>query len=135
MSEIETIRFKMYQLHNPMIPASILYKCIAGRHRPVSYPDGPITPRYTFIKNSYWGVKAFFFISLPFCINERKKIVISFFLTSPFYYVCSQPRWLNWMRRPTGDQEVAGSTPAEVGSILSWRLNMKYFLLSSSPFR
>ena len=21
------------------------------------------------------------------------------------------PRWLNWMRRPTGDQEVAGSTP------------------------
>ena len=24
------------------------------------------------------------------------------------------------MRRPTGDQEVAGSTPAEVGSILSF---------------
>ena len=23
--------------------------------------------------------------------------------------------------RPTGDQEVAGSTPAEVGNILSWR--------------
>ena len=31
----------------------------------------------------------------------------------------SRPRWLNWMRRPTGDQEVAGSTPAEVGNILS----------------
>ena len=30
--------------------------------------------------------------------------------------------WLSWMRRPTGDQEVAGSTPAEVGNILSWRL-------------
>ena len=29
--------------------------------------------------------------------------------------------------RPTGDQEVAGSTPAEVGNILSWRLIMKYF--------
>ena len=27
----------------------------------------------------------------------------------------------------TGDQEVAGSTPA-VGNILSWRLIMKYFL-------
>ena len=27
--------------------------------------------------------------------------------------------------RPTGDQEVAGSTPAEVGNILSWRLIMK----------
>ena len=35
------------------------------------------------------------------------------------------------MRRPTGDQEVAGSTPAEVGNILSWRLIMKYFLSAS----
>ena len=32
------------------------------------------------------------------------------------------------MRRPTGDQEVAGSTPTVVGNILSWRLIMKYFL-------
>ena len=45
----------------------------------------------------------------------------------------SRPRWLSWMRRPTGDQEVAGSTPAEV-DILSWRLIMKYFLRSFSPF-
>ena len=37
--------------------------------------------------------------------------------------------------RPTGDQEVAGLTPAEVGNILSWRLIMKYFLRSFSPFR
>ena len=29
------------------------------------------------------------------------------------------------MRRLTGDQEVAGSTPAEVGNILSWRLIMR----------
>ena len=36
--------------------------------------------------------------------------------------------------RPTGDQEVAGSTPAEVGNILSWRFIMKYFLQSFSPF-
>ena len=36
---------------------------------------------------------------------------------------------------PTGDQEVAGSTPAEVGNILLWRLIMKYFLRSFSPFR
>ena len=35
--------------------------------------------------------------------------------------------------RPTGDQEVAGSAPAEVGNILSWRLIMKYFLQSFSP--
>ena len=39
------------------------------------------------------------------------------------------------LRRPTGDQKVAGSTPAEVGNILSWRLIMKYFLRSFSPFR
>ena len=31
------------------------------------------------------------------------------------------------MRRPTGDQEVAGSTPAEVGSILSWRFDHEIF--------
>ena len=49
--------------------------------------------------------------------------------------VFSRPRWLSWMRRPTGDQEVAGSTPAEVGNILSWRLIMKYILRSFSPFR
>ena len=45
-----------------------------------------------------------------------------------------RPRWLSWMRRSTGDQEVAGSTPAEVGNILSWRLIMKYFPRSFSPF-
>ena len=32
----------------------ILHKSIAGRYRPVSYPDGPITARYRFIKNAYW---------------------------------------------------------------------------------
>ena len=35
-------------------PASILYKFLAGRYRPVSYPDGPITARYRFKKNAYW---------------------------------------------------------------------------------
>ena len=46
-----------------------------------------------------------------------------------------RPRWLSRMRRPTGDQEVAGSTPAEVGNILSWRLIMKYFRRPFSHFR
>ena len=35
--------------------ASILYKSIAGRYRPVSYADGPITARYRFIMNAYWA--------------------------------------------------------------------------------
>ena len=34
---------------------------------------------------------------------------------------------------PTGDQEVAGLTPAEVGNILLWRLIVKYFLRTFSP--
>ena len=37
--------------------------------------------------------------------------------------------------RLTVDQEVAGLTPAEVGNIRLWRLIMKYFLWSFSPFR
>ena len=39
---------------------------------------------------------------------------------------------------PTDDQEVAGSTPAGSGNILSWRLIMKYFcmvILSSTYSR
>ena len=46
------------------------------------------------------------------------------------------PTWVAQLdARPTGDQEVAGSAPAEVGNILSWRLIMKYFSRSFSPFR
>ena len=33
---------------------SILYKSTAGRYRPVSYPDGPITACCRFIKNASW---------------------------------------------------------------------------------
>ena len=44
------------------IPVNILYKSIAGRHRPVrvadgpitGYPDGTITAYYRFIKNASW---------------------------------------------------------------------------------
>ena len=35
-------------------PASILYKSIAGRYRPVRVADGPITARYRFKKNASW---------------------------------------------------------------------------------
>ena len=53
-----------------------------------------------------------------------------------FLYHALQPASVAQLdARPTGDQEVAGSTPAEVGNILSWRLIMKYFLRSFSLFR
>ena len=35
-------------------PASILYKSIAGRYRPVRVADGPITAHYRFMYNAYW---------------------------------------------------------------------------------
>ena len=37
------------------ILASILYKSIVVRYRPVSYPDGPITARYRFITRAVIG--------------------------------------------------------------------------------
>ena len=40
-----------------LIPASSLYKSIAGRYRPVRVADGPITARYRFIKNVYWDLE------------------------------------------------------------------------------
>ena len=46
---------------------------------------------------------------------------ISYCKTDDIPHQMGRPRWLSWMRRPTGDQEVAGSTPAEVSNILSWR--------------
>ena len=47
------------------LSASILYKSIAGRYRPVSYPDGPITTRYRFIKNAYWASTS--------CVNHHSE--------------------------------------------------------------
>ena len=67
---------------------------------------------------------------LSFKTNEKNKSFSAY-----VHVLTGRPRWLSWMRRLTGDQEVAGSTPAEVGNILSWRLIMKYFLRSFSPFR
>ena len=37
-----------------MYPASILRKSTSDRHRPVSYPDGPMTARYRFTLNADW---------------------------------------------------------------------------------
>ena len=71
-------------------------------------------------------------IKLHFEISEKQLNIINHGLLK---FTECRPRWLSCMRRPTGDQEVAGSTPTEVGNIVSWRLIMKYFLWSFSPFR
>ena len=62
-------------------PAGILYKSIAGRYRPVSYPDGPITARYRFLKNAYWVYLASMYlcylsigVQIKFCLNQIWKI-------------------------------------------------------------
>ena len=45
-----------------MVPASILYKAIAGCYRPIRVADGPITARCRFIKNGSWGIISEVFI-------------------------------------------------------------------------
>ena len=57
--------------------ASIFHKSIAGRYRPVSYPDGPITGRYRFIKNAYWDrskLKTNLIITFLRRLRNRKSI-------------------------------------------------------------
>ena len=53
-----------FQVIEEQYPTNILYKYIAGRYRPVSYPDGPITARYRFIKNAYWVLSKYDIVSL-----------------------------------------------------------------------
>ena len=57
---------------NYLYPASILYKSVAGRYRPVRVADGPITARYRFIKNAYWVITCKIGLSL-FWKNKTKK--------------------------------------------------------------
>ena len=66
--------------------------------------------------------------------NRKTSGKHTYIIWTPLNPAFCRPRWLSWMRRLTGDQEVAESTPAEVGNILLWRLIMKYFLRSFSPF-
>ena len=57
-------------VHRSSRPASILYKSTAGRYRPVSYPDGPITARYWFIKNAYWDLFRWMLISTRQTVSQ-----------------------------------------------------------------
>ena len=44
----EPLKFDCIQNNIICYPAIILHKSTAGRYRPVSYPDGPITAHYRF---------------------------------------------------------------------------------------
>ena len=84
-------------------------------------------------QHNFYGVS--FYYHSPSSTESRRAVVCKWQKCKHKVLVNCRSWWLSWMRRPTGDQEVAGSTPAEVGNILSWRLIMKYFLWSFSPFR
>ena len=73
-------------------------------------------------------------LSIHVCFHgEKKNVDILFSGAMNKYLVLAFVAQLDAC--PSGDQEVAGSTPAEVGNILTWRLIMKYFLRSFSSFR
>ena len=60
----------------------------------------------------------------PVIILHSMVALEKFAQTSKFYTcirknpIYCRPRWLSWMRRPTGDQEVTGSILVEVGNSL-----------------
>ena len=74
-------------------PANVLYKSIAGRYRPVCYPDGPITARYRVIKNAYW-VRPSVYVILSLCICYRSKCP------------CSQFRWSSHWSSTVGQNAI-----------------------------
>ena len=65
-------------------PASILNKYIAGRYRPVSYPDGPITARCRFIKNAYWVINRIMFFFLSFFSSSTEYIHLK---VAPIFFI------------------------------------------------
>ena len=78
---------------------------------------------------SYFSQKTGFDILCKYNLDEMSNPV-----SWEKYFSMSLPALVAQLdARPTGDQAVAGSTPTEVGNILSWRLIMKYFLWSSLP--
>ena len=80
-----------------IFPASILFKSIAGRYRPVSYPDGPITARYRFIKNAYWVITcSVFFVCFFFFVFFF--FFLFFFFSSSSHYWGSTIQIQGWRR-------------------------------------
>ena len=94
-----------YHENESMCSASILHKSIAGRHRPVSYPDGPISARYRFIRmltgwllaaGSFYVLSCSLFSScvwwilssIVITLLDKSGLVILLFVVCGIYTVC-----------------------------------------------
>ena len=78
-------------------PASILYKSIAVRYRPVSYPVGPISARYRFIKNAYWVtplkyIRSYWLFALRWQVVRLLSTGCSPFKIQPFFQPSSNKK-------------------------------------------
>ena len=68
---------RVIEYAGPLYPSSIVYKSTAGRYRPVSYTDGPITARCKFIKNAYWvAIRATRKIKAPIALVGRLSLSV-----------------------------------------------------------
>ena len=92
----------------------MIYKKNTARGKPITLVPDSVDVSYFFF---------FFFFFFFIYINKKQ-----------LHYRFNEPASVAKLDA-TGDQEVAGSTPAQLGNILLWRLIMKKFLRSFSPFR
>ena len=99
------------------VPASIPFKSIAGRYRPVRVAaDGPITARYRFIKNAYWESTSEYVIKRPFSpipaqlALERQSTSGDHAMRKRSFVICGQ-------QRPRSACSLTRHSLATVGSI------------------
>ena len=80
-------------------------------------------PRSATFFHGDWSWSIFYCHSLPFA-DSRRAVVI--FWRKNVHN--SRPWWLSWMRRPTGDQEVAGQPPPRSATFFrgDWSWNIFY---------
>ena len=133
------MRVDSWELPLCAIPLCQLLPCHLGPPRPMLsinlYVKGCLDCYTAPLESSTWAFSPSEWGPNPQCQDAQVAHWVWWWQCLAAWHCRCKPWWLSWMRHPTGNQEVTGSTPAEVGNILSWRLIMKYFLQSFSPFR
>ena len=89
---------------------------------------------WTYQLKNYCGLKPFLWKTASPLILMKPQITNIMFgshrglVPHQWNITVSRPRWLSWMRRPTGDQEVAGSTPSRSATFFrgDWSWNIFY---------